>query len=71
MGRRSTPIMRTFIKLVLLLSIGGVIIICPVANYVRSHQTASLHSCYFNQMWYHEWGGVDLNDESFRQHYGM
>ena len=19
----------------------------------------------------HEWGGVDLNDESFRQHYGM
>ena len=147
MGSRSAPNMRTFIKLVLLLGIGGVIIICAVGNYVRSHQTASLHSCYFNQMWIerakaqwahdnhktstdvpteaevldymrritprwcgvkfpqfpnikaiptcfnttdkyilravgervrcpmaekvHEWGNVDLNDESFRRHYGM
>jgi hypothetical protein len=147
--------MRTFIKLVLLLGFSGVIIIIAVTNYVRSHQTASLHSCYFNQMWierakaqwahdnhksdtdvpteaevldymrritpmwcgvkfpqhpnikaiptcfntnekyilgavgervrcpltqkmkaqhtdwYHEWGGIDLNDESFRQNYRM
>jgi len=147
MGSRSAPIMRTFIKLLLLFSIGGVVVISAFTNYLASHQTASLHSCYFNQMWIerakaqwahdnhksdtdvpteaevldymrritpmwcgvkfpqfpnikaiptcfstsekyilravgervrcpmtgkvHEWGGVDLNDESFRQHYRM
>jgi hypothetical protein len=143
MGSRSAPKMSTFIKLLLLFSFGGIIIYIAFTNYVASHQTASLHSCYFNQMWIevakaqwahdnhksdtdvpteaevldymrritpmwcgvkfrqfpnikaiptcfmtnekyilsavgervrcpqtaHEWGGVDLNDESFRRHY--
>src|SRR5690349_23540303 len=43
--------MNPFIKLALLLSMGGVITILAFTNYVKSHQTASLHSCYFNQMW--------------------
>jgi competence protein ComGC len=42
---------RTLIKLVLLLAIFGLVMAIAIPNYVKSRTTASMHQCYFTQMW--------------------
>jgi len=42
---------RTLVNVLVLLAIAGLVTSIVVPNYLRSHQTASLHTCYFNQMW--------------------